>query len=130
MGGGQVAVGPFLGQAAGLAEHDGDVGPTDLAFGDPVGDERGPDPVLLEDLRVAVLDDHRGAGQGGELAEGVAEPAAGQTGDQVGHGLAFHRGDEDSVDDDAVVPASLLIRRRVPRFQMVPPVPAEYNKNP
>src|SRR5690349_7883164 len=51
VGGGQVAIGPLFGQAAGLAEDYGDVGPADLAFGEPFGDERGPDPVLFVDLR-------------------------------------------------------------------------------
>ena len=49
-----------------------------------VGHQRRPDSVLLEDLGVAVFDDHRGAGQGGQFAEGVSEPPAGKAGDEVG----------------------------------------------
>src|SRR5436305_12526766 len=47
VGGSQVAVGPFLGQAAGLAEDDRDVGPAVLAFGQPIGDNPRAYPVLL-----------------------------------------------------------------------------------
>ena len=66
---------------------------------------RRPDPVEGEDLRVAVLDHDRGAGQGGQLAQGEPQPAAGQAGDQVGQRLALHRGDRLAVDGDRVVPA-------------------------
>jgi hypothetical protein len=48
-----------------------------------VCDERRLDPVELEDLRVAVLDDHRRTGRCREFAERVAQLAAGQAGDQV-----------------------------------------------
>jgi len=37
----QIAVGVFLGQSAGLAEHDRHVRETDLQFGEPVGDPAG-----------------------------------------------------------------------------------------
>ncbi len=80
----RIAVGPFLSERAGLAEDDGDVRPADLALGQPVSDQCGAGSVLFEDLGVAVLDDHRGAGQGGELAQGIAQPAAGEARDQVG----------------------------------------------
>ena len=56
--GGEIAVGLFLGKLSGLAEGDRYVGPMDLQFGQRVGDHRRPDPVELEDLRVAFLDDH------------------------------------------------------------------------
>ena len=94
VGGGEVAVGPFLGELAGLGEHDRHGGPADLQFGEAVGDHRGPDPVELEDLRIPVLDDDRGAGQRGEFTEGEAQFAGDQAGDQVGERLAFHRGDQ------------------------------------
>lgn len=62
VGGGEVAVGEFLGQRSGFAEHEGHVGPADLEFGEPVGDHRGADPVEFEDPGVAVLDHQGGAG--------------------------------------------------------------------
>ncbi len=67
-------------------------GPADLAFGQSVGGQRRAHPVLFEDLGEAVLDDHRGAGQGSEFAQGVAQFAAGEAGDQVGPRRAFHLG--------------------------------------
>jgi hypothetical protein len=36
MGGGEVAVGPFLGELASLTEYDGHAGPADLEFGERV----------------------------------------------------------------------------------------------
>nr|WP_244918303.1 hypothetical protein [Mycobacterium xenopi] len=65
VGGGEEPVGVFLGELAGLAEHDGHVRPADLQLGEPVGDHRGPDAVKLEQLRVAILDDHRRARERG-----------------------------------------------------------------
>jgi len=59
VGGREVAVGPFLGQWAGLAEHDRHVGPADLKLGATAGDHRGAHPVEFEDARVTVLD-HQG----------------------------------------------------------------------
>jgi hypothetical protein len=46
-GGGQEPVGPFLGEMAGLAENDRDVGPANLQFGEPIGDQGGPDGSSL-----------------------------------------------------------------------------------
>ncbi len=62
VGGGEVAVGEFLGQRAGFAEHEGHVGPADLELGESVGDHGGADPVEFEDPGVAVLDHQGGAG--------------------------------------------------------------------
>jgi len=99
------AVGPFLGELPGLAEDDRHVRPADLDFRQAVGDQCGPDPVELEDGRIAVLDHDRGPGQRGHLGQGVAELAAGQAGYQVNQGLPFHRGDQPPVVDDPVVTA-------------------------
>ncbi len=68
LGSGQVAIGPFLDQGRVSQNTIGTFGQRDLALGKPVGDGGGSDPVLLEDLGVAVLDDNAGTGQGGELA--------------------------------------------------------------
>ena len=103
--GGQEPVGPFLGELAGLAEHDRHVGPADLQFGQPVGDHGGTDALKLEQLRVAVLDDDRRARQRGQIGDLIAQLAAGQAGDQIGQGFAFHAGEQPPVDDEAVVAA-------------------------
>jgi hypothetical protein len=105
VGGGEVPVGPYLGKLAGLAEHDRHIGPAHRVLGQAVGDDGGADAVELEDLRVAVLDDQRAPGQGGEVAQGVVELAAGETRDQVGQRLAFHGRDQAAVERDAVVAA-------------------------
>jgi hypothetical protein len=73
VGGGEVAVGPFLGELPGFAEHDRHGGPADLEFGESVGDHGRADPVELEHLRIAVLDNDGCTGQRGELAEGVPQ---------------------------------------------------------
>ncbi len=49
--GGEVPVGPLLGERARLAEDDRDAGPPDLQLGKPVGDDGGPDVLELEQLR-------------------------------------------------------------------------------
>jgi hypothetical protein len=105
LGGGEEPVGPLLGELAGLAEHDRDVRPADLEFGEAVRDQRGPRAVELEDGRVAVLDHDGGPGKGGELGQGVAELPAGDAGHQVGQRLAFHRGDEPVAVGETVVAA-------------------------
>ena len=94
VGGGEEPVGPFLGELAGLAEHDRHVGPADLQLGEAVGDHRGPDMVEFEQLRVAVLDHDRRAWEGGQIADLVTQLAAGEAGDQIDQGLAFHRCDQ------------------------------------
>jgi hypothetical protein len=116
-GGGQEPVGPFLGEQAGLAEDDRDVGPADLQFGEPVRDKGGPDPLQLEHLGIAVLDHHRGAGQRGKLGQRVAQLPAGQAGHQVSHGLALDRGDQPSADHQAIVTAG----QRPPDRANLPP---------
>ncbi len=103
--GGEVPVGPLLGQLAVLAEHDRHVRPTDLQLGQPVGDQGRADPVEGEHLRVPVLDHHRRARQGGQLGDGETQPATGQARDQVGQRLALDRGDEPPGVGDGVVPA-------------------------
>ena len=60
-GGFSVSAGPRLGQLAGLAEHDGNLGPSDLAFCQAVGDQRRSSPVRLEHLRDAQPQDARPA---------------------------------------------------------------------
>jgi hypothetical protein len=78
VGGGEEPVGPFLSESAGLAEHNGHAGPADLQFGQAVGDYSGADTVKLEQLRVAIRDDHRRARERGQVADLVAQLAAGE----------------------------------------------------
>jgi len=60
-------VGPLLGKLAGVAEDDRNGRKPDLAFGDRISHDAGPDVVELEDLRVTLLDDHRGTWDHGQL---------------------------------------------------------------
>ena len=99
VGGGEEPVGPFLGELAGFAEDDRHVGPADLEFGETIGDQGGPDPVELEHLGVAVLDDDRGARQCRQLGHREAELAAGQTGHEVDQGFAFDRGHQPPAEE-------------------------------
>lgn len=50
--GGEEAVSPRLGELAGVAKNNRNGREPDLAFGDRVGHDAGPDVVELEDLRV------------------------------------------------------------------------------
>jgi hypothetical protein len=52
-----------------------------------------------------VVDDHGGAGQGGQLAEGEAQGAVDQAGDEVVEGLALDGGDDRVLDRHRVVAA-------------------------
>ena len=103
--GGEESVGPFLGELAGLAEHDRHVGPADLQLGQPVGDHRGPHAVELEQLRVPVLDHDRRTRQRGQIGDLITQLAAGEAGDQIDQGLALHAGDQPPVDDEPVIAA-------------------------
>jgi hypothetical protein len=57
LGSREEAVGPLLGELAGLTEDDRNGREPDLAIGDPVGHDAGPDVVDLEDPRVTLFDD-------------------------------------------------------------------------
>jgi len=53
----QPTIGPLLGERTSLAEHDRDVGVTNLDGGEKLGDPSGLDVFELEDRREPVLDD-------------------------------------------------------------------------
>ncbi len=86
------AVGPARSEAG-----DGVAGA--LQLGETVGDLGGPYVVL----GVAVLDDHRRAGQGGEFTEGVAQGPVDEAGHQIGQRFAFHRRHHSPVEFYGVV---------------------------
>jgi hypothetical protein len=74
-----------------------------LDGGEQLGDEAGLDVGEFVDLRVAVLDDERGPGKGGELGEGVGERSLHEGGAEIGQALALDHGDDLAVERNAVV---------------------------
>jgi len=66
----------------------------------------------LEQRRVAVLNDDGGAGQGGKVAERVAELPVGHAPHEVGERLAFHHGHEPAAGHDAVIDAVIATGQR------------------
>src|SRR5690606_27556351 len=79
----QEAIRPLLGQLARLAEDDRHGREPNLTFGDPVSHHAGPHTVEREDLRVAVLDDHRRTWDRGQLRELEFQFARRQRGDEI-----------------------------------------------
>jgi hypothetical protein len=102
-GGAEEPEGPFLGQGPGVGEDDRDGRVADLDGGEQLGDEAGAGVFELEDVGVAVLDDHRSARQAGEVGELVGEAAVDERAGEISQALALDRGDELGVEADAVV---------------------------
>jgi hypothetical protein len=87
--GGEVSVGVFLGEFAGVGKHDWDGGVADLEAGDEFEQPSGLCVLVVEERAVALLDDDRGCGECGELREGVVERAVDEGLVEVFGGLAL-----------------------------------------
>ncbi len=102
-GSAEVAVGPLLGELAGLAEHYRHAGEPDLRLGEAFGHHCGSDAVELEHRRPAILDHDRSPGERREIRKQVSQLARGERRDEIGEALAFDRSDDIAVDGDRVV---------------------------
>ena len=92
-GGGEVAVGVFLGELARVGEDDRDGRVADLQAGDELEQPARLDVLMVKQRAVAFLDDDRGDGQRGELGERVVQRSVDQRLGEVLERLALDGGD-------------------------------------
>ena len=112
-GGTEEPVGPLLGEWTRLGEHHRDRREAGLGLGEGVGDAAAGDMLELEQGAVAILDDQRRPGQGGQLSQGVGQPAGEQAAGEIGERFPLDRRDDDAVELDRIVagrePAALRV---------------------
>jgi hypothetical protein len=90
--GGEEAVGPVFGEAAGVGEDEVDFGVADLEPGELVGEPVAVDVLELVKSRVAGLDDDGGERELGESLQLEGERSVRERGGEVVEALAFDRG--------------------------------------
>src|SRR6266545_5296403 len=92
--GGEEAVGPLFGVAAGVGEDEVDFGVADLEPGEVVGEPVAVDVLQLVEGRVSGLDDEGGERELGESLQLEADRSVGERGREVVEALALDRGED------------------------------------
>src|SRR6266545_6962118 len=92
--GGEEAVGPLFGVAAGVGEDEVDFGVADLEPGELVGEPVAVDVLQLVEGRVSGLDDEGGERELGESLQLEADRSVGERGREVVEALALDRGED------------------------------------